>query len=76
MVILGGWRGKWCEGASLPCFLASLNLGRRSTQECAGSLMRNFRFQMPRPEEEVRVLLKEEERGSHCCFGVSTVNEC
>jgi len=46
MVSLGGWRAdgeaNWYKRASLLLFLTSLNLGRRATQKCAGSLIRNF----------------------------------
>ena len=58
------WRGRCRHGASLPLSLTSLNLGRRSARQCAGSVIRSFRFQMMRPEDNVRVLLKEEGRES------------
>lgn len=63
------WKGKF---PSLPGFSKS---GKRATWECAVSLIKNFRFQMIKPENKVRVFLKGEWRGSDFCFGDSTVNE-
>lgn len=79
MVIVGGWRAggevNCCRRASLLLLLVSLHLGRRATQECAGALIRNFRFQTMRPENKVRDFLKGKARGSNFCFSDSTVNE-